>query len=189
MTPSLSQVLLQGGAAAHPSLNPLFLLAGITVFFLAAFSAVKGLEVFRRRLIMPRVLDEAPSLAEIRNKEKLEKLTFMVDEIKSEKENLAVQNSGLQGKIQELNHALMSVKQTRDTLEKSNAVFLKESARLKAEKEELILRTSEPLIGVKTGAKAVPAVVKQDRAKTSKTMIKAKKRERGKPVRVRKKIK
>jgi phage-related minor tail protein len=202
MTPSLSQVLLQGGPAANPSLNPLFLLAGLTVCFLAAFSAVKSLELFRRRRLLPQVLNEAPSLAEIQNKEEAEKLTFMIDEMKNEKKTLAVQNAQLQGRVQELNDVLNNVKQTRDTLEKSNVAFLKESTRLKAEKEELLLQASEPLIKTTSGSKfegrttQLIAIDPKSKKKKSKAVklkavkaVKIKKGERGRPGRVRKKVK
>lgn len=148
MTPSLSQVLTQGDAAA---IHPVYWLAGLAFFFLAAFSAVKGIAVYRRSRLMPMTLnDNVPSLSEIEEREKIEKFAFMADELKIEKEKLAAQNSELQGKIQELNDTLHNIKQTRDVLEKSNLVLMKRGERLKAEKEELLLRTSEPLLRTKT---------------------------------------
>lgn len=173
MTPSLSQVLSQGGAAAQQPVNPLFLLAGITVFFLAAFTAVKGLELYRRRRLLPRVLETAVPIAQIREDEEREKLSFIVDEMKCEKNKLTVENSALQGKIQELNDALSNVKLTRDAMEKSNLVLLKESSRLKSEKEELVLKAATPLVKVKKTAKPVKA-------------LKSKKGGRRKPARVKK---
>ncbi len=200
MTPSLSQVLTQGGAAAHQPVNPLFLLAGLTVFFLAAFSAVKGVELFRRRRLLPPVLEEAAPLARLRDDEEREKLSFLVDEIKCEKTKLAVENTELQGKIQELNDALSNVKQTRDAMEKSNLVLLKESARLKSEKEDLVLQAATPLIAVsrpapaKKAAPVPPAVKARKTAKSIKSVkpvkaVKNKKGDSGKPARVKKKHK
>jgi hypothetical protein len=148
LTPSLAQVLAQGGAAAHSSINPLFLLAGISVFFLAAFSTAKGIELFRnRRPLLPCLLDETPPLSEIKDNEEDEKLSFLSD-----------QNRHLQGKIQELTGVLTNVKQTRDMLEKSNLVLVKESTKLKSERENLVLNASEPLIAVK--AQPITAEVK-----------------------------
>ena len=150
MTPSLSQVLTQGGTtAASFSIGPAYWLAGLAFFSLAAFSAVRGLVLNRRAPLMPAMLpDNTPSLAEIAAREKLEKITFLTDQLKQEKEKLAGQNNELQGKVEELHGALSNVKQTRDTLEKSNLALLKESERLKAEKERLTLKASVPLVAL-----------------------------------------
>jgi hypothetical protein len=159
MTPSLSQVLTQGGTTATSfSIGPAYWLAGLAFFSLAAFSAVRGLVLKRRVPLMPAMLpDDTPSLAEIAAREKLEKAAFLTDQLKLEKEKLAGQNSELQGKVEELHGALSNVKQTRDTLEKSNLALLKESERLKAEKERLTLKASVPLValgqGPETGTK------------------------------------
>jgi hypothetical protein len=169
--------LSQGSATAHPLLNPLLLLAGLSVFFLAAFSAVKGLELYRRRRLIPGLLNEPVPLAEIKDNEELEKLSFLVDEIKNEKESLALQNQGLQVKVQELAGVLSNVKQTRDILEKSNLVLVKESAKLKSEKEDWLLKASEPLIAVKTAKAAVPTVAaKKKKAKAVAKTVQAKAR-------------
>ncbi len=190
MTPSLSQVLSQGGAAAQQqAVNPLFLLAGITVFFLAAFTAAKSLELYRRRRLLPPVLEETAPLARIQEDEEREKLSFLVDEMKGEKTKLAVENSELQGKILELNDALSNVKQTRDAMEKSNLILLKESARLKSEKEDLVLKAATPLVGF---ADPAPAEKKKKAVKIKKTVkavkkpVKNKKGDSGKPARVKK---
>jgi hypothetical protein len=180
LTPSLSQVLSQGGAAAHPSLNPLYWLAGISVFLLGAFSAVKGFELYRRWRLIPSLVNEAASLADIQNNEEAEKLSF-----------LAGQNRELQGKIMELADVLSNVKQTRDTLERSNLALAKESARLKGEKEELVLRACEPLIAVKTDKKTEPVAAakkKMIRLVTKAVRSKTKKGDR-KPKRVSRKTK
>jgi hypothetical protein len=174
LTPSLAQVLAQGSAPAHPSISPLFWLAGLGAFFLAAFSAVKGLEIYRRRRLIPAMLNEAAPLAEIQHNEEAEKLSF-----------LAGQNHELQGKILELSGVLNNVKQTRDTLEKSNLALAKESARLKSEKETLLLKASEPLIRLKTADQAAPGgAAKKKKARA----VKIKKGGR-KPKRVSRKIK
>ena len=157
MSPSLAQVLTQGGASAS-SVNPLYLLAGLAVFFLGAYSSVKAFEIYRRGRLMPAVMDEVgPSLSEIQSKEKLEKLSFLADELKLEKERAAGQNSALEDKVIELDgvirgltSALDNAKLTRDTLEKSNLALLKERDRLKAEKEAALLRAQKPLIKIPT---------------------------------------
>jgi predicted nuclease with TOPRIM domain len=157
---------------------------------------------------MPPVFDETQPMAEIQSKEEAEKLSFIVDEMKCEKENLAVHNSQLQGKIQELNDALSNVKQARDTMEKSNLALLKESTRLKTEKEELLLKSSKPLVNTEpqnpiekkpTRLIAVDLVIKKHKkhkkakSRTVKPKaikpIAAKKGDRGRPARVKKKVK
>lgn len=181
MTPSLSQVLTQGDAAAA-AIHPVYLLAGLAFFFLAAFSAVKGIAVYRRSRLVPMALSNVPSLSEIEEREKIEKFAFMTDELKSEKEKLAAQNSELQGKIQELNDSLHNIKKTRDVLERSNVALLKESDKLKAEKEGLLLRASQQLLGQEPLVKAKPPVKAKAKAKIE---IKAskKKKEGRRPVR------
>ncbi len=189
MTPSLSQVLTQGGAAAQQTVNPLFLLAGITVLCLAAFSAVKSVELYRRRRLLPPVLEESAPIAQIQDDEEREKLSFIVDEMKCEKNKLACENSELQGKIQELSDALSNVRQTRDAMEKSNLVLLKESSRLKGEKEELLLQAQTPLVGIKAPVPAKKIVKAKKAMKPAKAAIKTvkkKKGDSGKPARVKK---
>jgi TolA-binding protein len=150
MTPSLSQVLTQGGTTVTAlSISPGYLLAGLAFFSLVAFSAVRGLVLSRRSRLLPTVLpDDNTTLAEIEAREKLEKVAFLTDQLTQEKAKLAGQNSELQGKVEELNGALSNVKQTRDTLEKSNLALLKESERLKGEKERLTLKASVPLVAL-----------------------------------------
>ncbi|MBN3032661.1 MAG: hypothetical protein JW873_01045 [Candidatus Saganbacteria bacterium] len=154
MTPSLSEVLARGGAVAvsspaAASVNPAYLLAGLAFIFLAAFSIVKGVAVFRRGRLMPEILLEtAPPLAELKAREKSEKTAFLAEALKEEKKRLVSHNAELQGKIEELNGALSNVRQTRNTLERSNLALLKESERLKAEKEKLVLKASVPLLAV-----------------------------------------
>ncbi len=157
MTPSLSQVLSQGGSAS--SVNPMYLLAGLAVFFLGAYTSVKVLGVLRRSRLMP-------ALTDLQNQEKMEKLTFLIDELKSEKESAESQNTELQGRIKELDSAVTeacsafdNARLARNTQEKSNLALLKEIDRLKSEKEESLLRASAPLL--KTGFKnAVQHAVK-----------------------------
>lgn len=143
MTPTLTQVLSQGGAASQFNLT--FLAAGLAVFFVAAISIVKGREFLSR---------EAPCLAEIEAKEKLEKLSFLVDGLKAEKAKLAEQNTGLQNQLGGLNDALKNEKQTSEIMEKSNFVLLKECNKLKSEKEGLVLDAHKPLIKISKRALA-----------------------------------
>jgi len=171
MTPSLSQVLTQGGTtAASVSIGPAYWLAGLAFFSLAAFSAVRGLVLNRRTPLVPTMMpDDTPALAEIAAREKLEKIAFLSDQLKLEKEKLAGQNSELQGKVEELHGALNNVKQTRDTLEKSNLALLKESERLKSEKERLTLNASVPLVALDQ----VPAAASKPKLKEKKVKLPA----------------
>ena len=148
MAPSLSQVVASGGTAA--SLNLYYLLALMMAAGAAVFSVVKGLEVYRRGRLLSVVVDDTPSLMEIENRKKMEKLSFMVDELKREKELLSCQNVQLQGQA-----STTSVqKQMEEILRKSNEALAKQCQRLKSEKEELVLRSAKPLIKTKTTKKA-----------------------------------
>lgn len=97
MSLSLSQVLAQGG---HPSsFNLMPMVAALAVVCVAVLSAAKGYEIYRRRRWVPTMVEEMPDLSEIEYKEKLEKLSFMVDELKREKKLLMDQNLDLQNQL------------------------------------------------------------------------------------------
>ena len=195
MTPSLSQVLAQGGTtAAAVKISPVYWLAGLAFFSLAAFSAVRGLVLNRRAPLLPAMLpDDAPLLAEIAAREKLEKISFLTDQLKLEKEKLAGQNNELQGKVEELHGALNNVKQTRDTLEKSNLALLKESERLKAEKERLTLKASVPLVALSPEPPAGTKIEKKTKLSAARKIKKEGRKpsrpERGRGQRVSNKVK
>jgi septal ring factor EnvC (AmiA/AmiB activator) len=138
------------------------------VGIVAAFVAVLVIS-FRRNRLLP--LNGRPPLLD-HNKERIEKLSFMVDELKTEKHQLSAYNADLQDQVRSLNSNLDELKQTRSVLEKSNVSLSKSSEKLKAEKEALVLMTSAPLVRPKK-AVPVPAKKKKDARKPKRVSRKA----------------
>jgi hypothetical protein len=122
MGPSLEQVLSTGSHSASP-VNFLFLAAGLIASLVAAVSVAKGVEVFKRRSALPAVGGKRPCLEDSHYQEKTAKLSFMLDELKLEKESVVEQNHELRNQLTSLSGALYT---------------------LKAEKEKLALQVSEP---------------------------------------------
>lgn len=145
MSPSLSQVLAQG-AASPAAVNPLFLLTGLAVFFMGVYTSFA---VYRRSRLLPAVIDEPASLAETENKEKAEKLDFLVDGLKNERDELAAKVPELNNVIAGLTSALDNARLSRSVLEKSNLALSRNIEKLKAEKETAALKASVPLVKTK----------------------------------------
>jgi len=157
MSPTLSQVLAQGGQAS--AFGFFHLVAALAAVCIAAFSAVKGYEVYRRNRWLPTVVEDVPPLLERENKAEREKLNFLLDELKCEKERLASHNVSLQSQV----HGLEAQKQIEEVLRKSNNLLAKECEKLKAEKEVLTLKSVQSLIettGITAAAKASKPTVK-----------------------------
>ncbi|MFA4844910.1 MAG: hypothetical protein WC632_08215 [Candidatus Margulisiibacteriota bacterium] len=150
MNPSLTQVLA-GTTNAAPAvhLNPFFLAVGLV----ACLAAAMSLAWRRRSRGLSSVIGPAPVLADRGQEEKLEKLAFIVDQLKIDNQQLSLQNTELSGQVQGVNGCLNDLKQTRDVLEKSNLVLSKECEKLRAQKEELVLKASVPLVKAKGRAK------------------------------------
>jgi len=153
MQPTIAQVLTSGGTTN--TVNPLVIAAGFAAFMVMAFSAVKSVEIFRRREIAPALLDEPPPLALSHDKEKIDKLSFLAAELKMEREKLIGQTAELQEKNHNLQVSIDNHRQNREALEKSNFALVKENERLKSEKEELVLKASKPLVKIKSIKKEV----------------------------------
>lgn len=136
MAPTLSQVLSSGGTAS--AFNPVYFAAGLAVFLVAVLSVW-----YRRSQPLVSVIDEKPVLIDIHNREKIEKLSFMVNELEIEKQQMAAQNTDLQDQLM----------QTRVVLEKSNTALVRKSEELKAEREELALKASNPLVRTDSAAR------------------------------------
>ncbi|MBI5078784.1 hypothetical protein HZB08_02055 [Candidatus Saganbacteria bacterium] len=130
MTPTLSQVLVSGGR--HASLSMTHFAAVLVVVCAAAFSAVKGYEIYRRRRRMPAVMEEVPLLLKTENNEKIERFSFMIDELETQ--------------LKAHSHQIEDLKQSNDFLYKNNLALTRESERLKLEKEDLVLKASAPLV-------------------------------------------
>ncbi len=135
MGPTLSQVLAEGAKAS--SFNPLYLLTGVTAIFFAALSVF-----YHRGRLFTSVMDEKPEV------EKLEKLSFMIDELKIEKQKLSAQNFELQNQLLTAGGSLGEMSQARGILEKSNLALQRECEKLKAQKEQLVLQASPPLVRI-----------------------------------------
>ena len=152
MNPSLTQVLA-GTANTAPAhhFNPFFLAVGLV----ACLAAAMSLAWHRRSRGLAAVIDPAPALVDRSREEKFEKLSFIVDQLKIDNQHLSLQNNELSGQVQGVNGCLNDLKQTRDILEKSNLVLSKECEKLRAQKEELVLKASVPLVKAKGRAKPV----------------------------------
>lgn len=136
----MSQVLTSGNAVSS-QLNLMYVAAGLAAFLVGVVSAASGYRIYRRNRTAPAA---APD-----NQEKIEELNFMVDELKIEKHRLMVRNLELENQLKELNDGASKLKISRDVLEKSNLSLVRECEKLQAEKEALVLKTSEPLISEK----------------------------------------
>ena len=151
MNPSLTEVL-KSGQAAVPH-NYMLFVAAIAAFLVAALAA-RGYTLFRRSRWISPVMDAAPSLADIelrKNREKIEKLSFLVDELKCEKEQLLVQNDELQNRL----NSMEDLKQSYEIMYKGNLALARECEKLKAEKEELTLRANQLLVREKSTVKRI----------------------------------
>jgi len=169
MAPTLSQVVAAG--ASTSAFNYFYLFALAAAAGAAVFSAVKGLELYRRGRLMSAVVESAPSLAEMENQKKIEKLNFLLDEIKNEKERLANQNLQLQDKLS--GSAIQ--KQMEEVLRKSNQALAKECERLKTEREELVLKANKPLLKTSPSVKPkAKTIVKKEVARKPKRVSKKK---------------
>jgi len=140
MTPTLSEVL--AGSAKTASFNYIYLVALAAAAGAALFSVVKGLAVYRRGRLISAVVDDKPSLIDIEKQKKIEKLSFLVEELKSEKERLSRANQHLSEKAVSFDIS----KQKEEVLRKSNLVLARELDKLKNEKEQLVLANAVPLI-------------------------------------------
>jgi len=97
MGPTLTDVLASGDAAS--TFNPFYLLLGLAACLVAAVTLVKGREMFRRSPVIPGVLEVKPCLEDLRYRERIDKLNFMVNELKHEREQLAAGNAALQAEL------------------------------------------------------------------------------------------
>jgi hypothetical protein len=149
MTPTLNQVLASGGTSAYTGF--LHFAAALAVVLVAVFSAAKGYTVYRRRRFLPAVMEPGLDLNEIENREKIEKFNFMMDELKRENEKMVLQNNELHNQMLNARRDYESRKQVEDILRKSNVALARECEKLRAEKEELTLKVSAPLIKIRSG--------------------------------------
>jgi len=162
MAPTISQVLASGGATA--TLNYAYLAAFVVAAGAAVLTLVKGMDVYRKGRIISAVVEDKPSLMEIENQKKIEKLEFLLDTIKSEKDGLLSQNENFHKKIQQLQIS----QQKEEVLQKSNLILARECDKLKAEKEALVLETAKPLIRIPSSVKKMKKGVTRKPKRVSK---------------------
>ena len=148
MSPTLSQVLASGGRPL--SFNVMYFATALIAFCAAVFSVTKGYELFRRRGT-PIVVEKAPNLSEVGNNEKLEKFSFLVNELKHENNQLADRNLDMQNQLR----GWETQKQVENVLRRSNVILAKECEKLKTEKEAWMLKMAEPLLKAKRQSKVI----------------------------------
>lgn len=163
MNPSLTDVLQTGQAAhSHPH-NLMFYMAAAAAFLVATLVA-RGVSVLRRNRWTAPAMDDTPSLLDIelkKNGEKIEKLTFMVDELKREKESLSFDKGALALQNEEMQDqlgAMEDLKQSYEIMYKGNLTLARECDKLKTEKEELTLKANQPLVRTKTLAQTAKKI-------------------------------
>ncbi|MBU1616353.1 MAG: hypothetical protein KKF06_01055, partial [Candidatus Margulisbacteria bacterium] len=93
---ALAEVLSAGPGVSF--WNPVVLAASVATVAAAALSAIKGIHLFRRGKV--QLLEQAPALEEIENNEEIEKLIFLVNELKRDKERLIWRNQEMQCQLQ-----------------------------------------------------------------------------------------
>lgn len=152
MTPSIVHVLKTGGSFTNSSLFYLLTFAAVG---LVAALAVRGYSLQRKKRWLTALEDESPSMFDIekkRDEEKIEKLNFMIDEMKIENEELRKQSELSIKNHRDLEEQLLcaeNLKQSYDVLYKSNVSLAKECEKLKTEREELTSRNTLPLMQIK----------------------------------------
>ncbi|OGC35419.1 hypothetical protein A2311_06105 [candidate division WOR-1 bacterium RIFOXYB2_FULL_48_7] len=141
MNPSLAQVLESGTGSPLPP--TLYLIAALATIFFAAVAA--NTYIRRKNRWMENIVEDCQNNTSVMENlekqaatEKLEKLEFIVAEMKREKECLLDQNGELSNQLRCTNE----LKQAYDLLYRSNIALNKECERLKMEKEELTLKAS-----------------------------------------------
>lgn len=142
MAPTISDVLASGGATS--TFNYAYIAAFVVAAGAAVLSLAKGLDVYRKGRIISAVVEDEPSLMEIEQKKKIEKLEFLVNTLKSEKDGVLSQNEHFQKQIAHME----TNKQKEEVLHRSNMMLVRECEKLRAEKEDLVLQAAKPLIEV-----------------------------------------
>jgi hypothetical protein len=128
MNPSLADVLASGNATAVTINNFLYLTTALALVVCAALAA-KSYTLSKRCRFLSPIVDESHSLTRL-EREKVEKLEFMLGEAGREKELLAGRNDELQEQL----NAYNDLKQAYEVLYRSNLAIAREAEKLKAEK-------------------------------------------------------
>lgn len=155
MAIALAEVLSAG--PSYSLWNPMYLAASVAAIAAATFSAVKGFHLYRRGRIANQLIDCAPALEEIENNEEIEKLIFLVNELKRDKERLIWRNQELQCQLQ----AGEEIKRSEEGLRRSHDILEREIDKHKSENAQLRSQASVKLVSA--SSKRFKVTKKEDR--------------------------
>jgi predicted RNase H-like nuclease (RuvC/YqgF family) len=135
MPPTLTEVLASGSYASNLPQEIFRLTVILAAVGAGVITLAKGLRSDRRQNSLRLSWEK-------QNEERIEKLNFMVDELKRERDALAQQKAALEKQLENF----AEQKQLVESLRKSNLTLMRECERLKWEKEELALKSSPSLL-------------------------------------------
>jgi hypothetical protein len=150
-SPSLEQVLSKNTGSKGSDFS--LFIASLLAFSFATLSAAKGYELFKRNRafckgIMPEMaldIDEHKTMI-VDLKRNLEELLSYNEELRSTKDWLEQENTGLKDRLSNLTCEIEEVKSAEQMLRKSNISLSKECERLKSDNEILMLRINSLLV-------------------------------------------
>ena len=148
MNPSLTDVLASGNVTAATVSNFLYATTALALGLCAALAA-KSYNLAKRCRFLAPIIDESHSLARV-EREKVEKLEFMLSEAGREKEIMSGQNTELQEQL----NAYNDLKQAYEVLYRSNLAIAREAEKMKTEKAELVLKLAPKPVSIKAKAAA-----------------------------------
>ncbi|MFA6431496.1 MAG: hypothetical protein WCV91_03840 [Candidatus Margulisiibacteriota bacterium] len=192
MSPTLSQVISSGNEVSITS-GLAFILGGGAFLVAAVVSAVKGYTVYRNKKDGSSIsisTDSPPDLLNLElneNREKIDEMSFMIDELKheldgllAEKETIKAKNESLAKELEEHIDNFDGLKLSYDILYRNNFKTAKECEKLKTENEKLskeLERTKKGRTELHFGkpVKLIPFKArKESKIKKAETMLLAK---------------
>lgn len=137
MTPNLAQVLTTGGNSSQLQIT--YLLAGLATLFMATLTAYRGYKVYRSSRLIDAVapMRVTPTIVQAQKNEEVEKLGFLVNELKFEKCQLEMKNEELQKQVRNLCGMLEGTKKSKEALEQALHNLTRECEKLKSDKAKL----------------------------------------------------
>ncbi|OGC11403.1 hypothetical protein A3K48_02675 [candidate division WOR-1 bacterium RIFOXYA12_FULL_52_29] len=166
MAMAFSEVL-----SAGPSFslwNPALLAASIATIAAATFSAIKGLHLYRRGKLTGGMIECSPALEEIETNEEIEKLIFLVNELKRDKERLIWRNQEMQCQLQ----AAEEIKRSEEGLRHSHTACALELEKHK--QENALLRQKASIKLVSASSKRFKVIQKKEDRKPKRVSMKKK---------------
>ena len=150
-SPSLEQVLSKNTGPKSGDFS--LFIASLLAFSFATLSAAKGYEFYRKsKLISKTIMPEIPlDIDEHKNmvvdlKRNLEELLSYNEELRSAKNWLEQENTGLKDRLSNLSCEIEEIKSAEQMLRRSNIALSKECERLKSDNEVLMLRINAALV-------------------------------------------